>query len=35
MAGVVADYDGVEVAPGQNDALVLAITVCIDQLASG
>jgi len=26
---------GVEVAPGQNDALVLAITVCIDNLASG
>ncbi len=26
---------GVEVAPGQNDALILAITVCIDQLASG
>jgi len=26
---------GVEVAPGQNDALVLAITVCIDKLASG
>jgi uncharacterized protein YxjI len=26
---------GVEVAPGQDDALILAITVCIDQLASG
>ena len=26
---------GVEVAPGQNDALILAITVCIDNLASG
>ena len=26
---------GVEVAPGQNNALVLAITVCIDNLASG
>ncbi len=26
---------GVEVAPGQNDALILAITVCIDQMASG
>ena len=25
---------GVEVAPGQNDALILAITVCIDHLAS-
>ncbi len=26
---------GVEVAPGQNDALILAITVCIDNLARG
>ena len=26
---------GVEVAPGQNDALILAITVCIDTLARG
>ena len=25
---------GVEVAPGQDDALILAITVCIDQMAS-
>jgi uncharacterized protein YxjI len=24
---------GIEVAPGQNDALVLAVTVCIDELA--
>jgi len=31
----VRDTYGVEVAPGQNDALVLAITVCIDQLANG
>ena len=31
----VRDTYGVEVAPGQNDALILAITVCIDQLASG
>ncbi|MFL6080580.1 MAG: LURP-one-related/scramblase family protein [Ornithinibacter sp.] len=30
----VRDTYGVEVAPGQNDALILAITVCIDQLAS-
>jgi uncharacterized protein YxjI len=30
----VRDTYGVEVAPGQNDALVLAITVCIDQMAS-
>jgi len=25
---------GVEIAPGQNDVLILAITVCIDQLTS-
>ena len=25
----------VVVAPGQNDALILAVTVCIDQLANG
>ncbi len=31
----VRDTYGVEVAPGQDDALILAITVCIDQLASG
>ena len=31
----VRDSYGVEVAPGQNDALILAITVCIDQLAGG
>jgi uncharacterized protein YxjI len=30
----VRDTYGVEVAPGQDDALILAITVCIDQLAS-
>jgi uncharacterized protein YxjI len=29
----VRDSYGVEVAPGQNDALLLAITVCIDQMA--
>lgn len=29
----VRDSYGVEVAPGQNDALILAITVCIDQMA--
>ena len=29
----VRDTYGVEVAPGQNDALLLAITVCIDQMA--
>lgn len=31
----VRDTYGVEVAPGQNDALLLAVTVCIDQMASG
>ena len=31
----VRDTYGVEVAPGQNDALILAITVCIDTLTSG
>jgi uncharacterized protein YxjI len=30
----VRDTYGVEVAPGQDDALVLAVTVCIDELAS-
>ena len=30
----VRDTYGVEVAPGQDDALILAVTVCIDQLAS-
>jgi uncharacterized protein YxjI len=30
----VRDSYGVEVAPGQNDLLILAITVCIDQMAS-
>jgi uncharacterized protein YxjI len=30
----VRDTYGVAVAPGQDDALVLAITVCIDHLAS-
>ena len=28
----VRDTYGIEVAPGQDDALILAITVCIDQL---
>ena len=31
----VRDTYGVEVAAGQNDALILAITVCIDQMAAG
>lgn len=29
----VRDTYGIEVAPGQDDALVLALTVCIDELA--
>ena len=29
----VRDTYGVEVAAGQDDALILAITVCIDQMA--
>ncbi len=29
------DTYGVEVAPGQDDALILAITVCIDMMAHG
>ena len=29
----VRDTYGVEVAPGQNEALILAITVCVDQMA--
>ncbi len=31
----VRDTYGVEVAPGQNDALLLAVTVCIDQMSRG
>jgi uncharacterized protein YxjI len=31
----VRDSYGVEVAPGQNDILILAIAVCIDQMAAG
>ena len=30
----VRDSYGVEIAPGQNDLLILATTVCIDQMAS-
>jgi uncharacterized protein YxjI len=29
----IADTYGVEIAPGQNDALILAVTVAIDQMA--
>ena len=31
----VRDSYGVEVAPGQDDALILACTVCIDQMSHG
>jgi uncharacterized protein YxjI len=31
----VRDTYGIEVAPGQDDALVLAMTVCIDEMARG
>ena len=31
----VRDSYGVEIAPGQDEALILAITVCIDQMAAG
>jgi uncharacterized protein YxjI len=31
----VRDTYGVEIAPGQDDALVLAVTVCIDQMTRG
>jgi uncharacterized protein YxjI len=29
----VRDTYGIEIAPGENDALILAITVCIDQMS--
>jgi uncharacterized protein YxjI len=31
----VRDTYGIEVAPGQDDALILAVTVCIDQMGRG
>jgi uncharacterized protein YxjI len=31
----VRDTYGIDVAPGQDDALLLAVTVCIDQMARG
>ena len=31
----VHDTYGIEVAPGQNDALIVAAAVCIDQMARG
>ena len=30
----IRDTYGIEVAPGQNDALILAVTVCIDQMTT-
>ena len=30
----VRDTYGIEVAPGQNDALILAATVCIDEMTT-
>ena len=31
----VRDTYGIEVAPGQDDALILAVAVCIDQMGRG
>ena len=31
----VRDTYGIEIAPGQDDALILAVTVCIDQMRRG
>jgi uncharacterized protein YxjI len=31
----IRDTYGIEIAPGQNDALILAATVCIDEMARG
>jgi uncharacterized protein YxjI len=31
----VRDTYGIQVAPGQDDALILAVTICIDQMARG
>jgi len=31
----VRDTYGIEIAPNQDDALILAVSVCIDQMASG
>ncbi len=31
----VRDAYGIEVAPGQDDALIIAVTVCIDQMGRG
>jgi uncharacterized protein YxjI len=29
----VRDTYGIEIAPGENDAMILAATVCIDEMA--
>jgi uncharacterized protein YxjI len=31
----IRDTYGIEIAPGQDDALILAVTVCIDQMSRG
>lgn len=31
----IRDTYGVEVSPGQNDAIILAVTVCVDEMARG
>jgi uncharacterized protein YxjI len=31
----IRDTYGIEIAPGQEEALLLAVTVCIDQMARG
>jgi uncharacterized protein YxjI len=31
----VRDTYGIEVAPGENDALILAVTICIDRMGRG
>jgi uncharacterized protein YxjI len=31
----IRDTYGIEIAPGENDALILAATACIDEMASG
>ncbi len=31
----IRDTYGIEIAPGQDDALILAVTVCIDEMARG
>jgi uncharacterized protein YxjI len=31
----IRDTYGIEIAPGEDDALILALTVCIDQMTRG